>query len=60
LKCPLCNHDKWEDGYIQGRYNIKYKSNNSSLLQKSTVFGGQDVKAKLCINCGYLALTVKK
>ena len=56
MKCPMCEHDQFEKGKVQGHYDVKSKPDNSNILAKVTVFGGRATRAKRCKACGFIAL----
>ena len=59
MKCPMCGNCEFESGIIQGRMNLKFKSNDSNALTKLTVFGGNETTAQRCKECGFIAIFAK-
>ncbi len=56
MKCPMCGSCHFEPGKLQGRIDLKFKSDRSNPLVKATVFGGKETTAQRCQECGFIAI----
>ncbi len=54
--CPSCGGSTFERGFLQGHHNVKFKSNDVGFLERYSVLGGLEVKARRCSSCGLLSL----
>ena len=55
--CPLCGSDKFTWGVAVGHYPFKFRPDNAGWLTKNTtIFGGQEIKARKCDSCRNIQL----
>jgi hypothetical protein len=58
--CPICGQQAYTWGYVQGYHQLKFKSEDTSLLEKFTILGGNRLSARLCDSCGNVQLFAKE
>jgi len=60
LPCPICNGHSYSWGFMRGARDLKYKDDNVGSWEKTTVLGGEPVKARKCDICGNIQLFTRE
>jgi len=59
MKCPFCNNEEFITGFIKGKFELKFCTDDDSWIDKNTVLGGSNIQAKQCSKRGFTALFAK-